>query len=304
MAVDPFSEILRLAKAESLVTGGFCASGRWAIRFPVPTKIKFFAIVKGSCVVRIDGNKDWTRFSAGDVGLLSVGKAFVIASHANVKPVDAMPLFSGAKRAMAQLGDGSDFSYLGGHVLLDPTSGDLLADVIPPWIHIDGSLPQASAFRWLLEQLVEERASALPGQQLASAHLAQMLFIQVLRAHLASSTSEFVGWLRVLGDPRLAQALRLMHGDPVRDWHLEELARAAAMSRTTFATKFKAAAGVAPLEYLTAWRMRLASRALREEATPVAEIGRSLGYTSESAFSTAFKRVIGTSPRGFRSKSA
>jgi AraC-like DNA-binding protein len=92
-----------------------------------------------------------------------------------------------------------------------------------------------------------------------------------------------------------------MHGDPGRAWHLDELAKASAMSRTTFAFHFRTVAGVAPLTYLTEWRMRLAERALREETTPVAVVARSLGYTSESAFSNAFKRVTGNSPKAYRS---
>ncbi len=72
------------------------------------------------------------------------------------------------------------------------------------------------------------------------------------------------------------------------------------MSRSTFAVHFKTIAGVAPLTYLTEWRMRLAERALRDEPTSVSEVARSLGYTSESAFSNAFKRVSGKSPRAYR----
>ncbi|HEY4244779.1 MAG TPA: AraC family transcriptional regulator [Kofleriaceae bacterium] len=303
MRADPVSEILKLTKAESLVTGGFTAGGAWALRFPVPKSIKFFAIVKGHCWVRVDGEREWLRFDAGDVGLLSARRAFVIASHPRVKPVDAMAIFSGAGRSTAKLGDGRELSYIGGHVLLDPASGDLLADVLPPWIRIDAASPQATAFRWLLAQLVEERAAAMPGAQLASAQLAQLLFIQILRAHLATSGVAPAGWLRAVGDPRIAPALRLMHGDPGRAWHLEDLAKASAMSRTTFAFHFKAVAGVAPLAYLTDWRMRLAERALREDSTPVSELARSLGYTSDSAFSNAFKRVTGSSPRAYRSKS-
>lgn len=297
---DPFSEILKLTKAESLVTGGFTAGGAWALRFPVPKSVKFFAVMKGHCFVRLDGERAWRRFDAGDVGLLSARRAFVIASDPRVKPVDAMPLFSGAGRHTATLGDGSEFSYIGGHVLLDPASGDLLADVLPPWIHIVATSPQATVFRWLLAQLDEERATSRPGAQLASAQLAQLLFIQILRAHLATADITTTGWLRALGDPRIAPALRLMHGDPARDWHLEDLAKASAMSRTTFAFHFKAIAGVAPLTYLTEWRMRLAARALREETTPVSTLARSLGYGSESAFSNAFKRVTGASPRHYR----
>ncbi|WP_271576271.1 AraC family transcriptional regulator [Bradyrhizobium sp. CCBAU 11361] len=300
MTTDPFSDILGLARAETLVTGGFTAGGPWAIRFPVPKTIKFFAVVKGGCWVTLDGEAP-IRFETGDVGLLSAPRAFVLASDPDVSPVDAMTLFSGAGRTTAQLGDGDDFAHIGGHVLLDPVSGRLLADVLPPWIHVQAHLPAAATFRWLLDRLVEERISDLPGAELASAQLAQLLFIQILRAHVAGSHGEGSGWLRALGDPRIAPALRLMHKDPARAWHLEDLAAACAMSRTTFAERFHTVAGVAPLAYLTQWRMRLAEQALRHEAAkPVALVARSIGYTSESAFSNAFKRVTGTSPKSYR----
>jgi len=300
MTADPFSDILKLTRAETLVTGGFTAGRPWAIRFPVPKTIKFFAVVKGACWVTLDGEAP-IRFATGDVGLLSAPRAFVLASDPDVSPVDAMTLFSGAGKTTAQLGDGSDFAYIGGHVLLDPTSGRLLADVLPPWIHVRAALPQAAAFRWLLDRLAEERASDLPGAKLASAQLAQLLFIQILRAHLAGSGLVRAGWLRALGDPRIAPAIRLIHGDPAREWHLEDLAAACAMSRTTFAERFRTVAGIAPLAYLTEWRMRLAEQALREDVDrPVALIAHSVGYTSESAFSNAFKRATGMSPMAYR----
>lgn len=309
MSSDPFSDILKFTNAESIVTGGFTAAGPWGLRFPAPEKIKFFAVVKGQCWVRIDGEPEPTRFDTGDVGLLAARRPFVLASDLDMPPVDAMSVFSRASTNCVHLGigagsdlpDGSpEFSHIGGHVLLDPVGGRLLADVLPPWIHIPAASPQATAFRWLLAQLVEERASEQPGTQLASAQLAQLLFIQILRAHLQTSAPMPPGWLRALGDARIAPALRLMHADPARTWHLEDLAKACAMSRTTFAAHFKTIAGVAPLTYLTEWRMRLAERALREDDSPITVIAQSLGYTSDSAFSTAFKRVNGNSPKAYR----
>lgn len=300
MNADPFSDILKFISAESLLTGGIKAGGAWAIRFPAPDKIKFFAVVKGACWVLIDGEAEPIHFQTGDVGLLSAKRSFVLASDLALVPLDAMGLFSGTGGTMAQLGEGDDFAHIGGHVLLDPASGRLLEDVLPPWIHVPAASPQAMAFRWLLDQLVEEREAGLPGAQLASAQLAQLLFIQILRAHLKTAAPMPPGWLRALGNPRVAPALRLMHGDPGRCWNLGELASACAMSRTTFAFHFKTIAGVAPLTYLTEWRMRLAERALREGAAPVAVVARSLGYTSESAFSNAFKRLTGNSPKAYR----
>jgi len=304
MSDDPFSDILKFTKAEALVTGGFTASGPWAIRFPAPKTIKFFAVLRGHCWVSLEGEPDPVRFDAGDVGLLTAPRAFTLASALGINPVEAMTLFSQAGRSTATLGDGSEFAHIGGHVLLDPTSGRLLAGVLPGWIHIRAASSEATRFRWLLDQLVEEREAGQPGAQLASEQIAQMLFIHVLRARLKMSDLMPAGWLRGLGDARIAPALRMMHGDPGRSWHLEELANACAMSRTTFALTFRTIVGTAPMTYLGEWRMHLAERALRDEATPVALVGQSLGYTSDSAFSNAFKRHKGKSPKAYRANAA
>lgn len=300
MATDPFSDILKMTKAQALLTGGFTAGGRWAIRFPARDKIKFSAVIKGSCWVQLEGEQKPALLEAGDISLLAERRSFVLATDLSAEPVDAVSLFSGAGKATAALGDGGEFDYLGGHVSLDPLCGRLLMDVLPPWIHVKGSSPQAKVSRWLMDQLVAEGATELPGTQLVSAQLTQLLFVQILREHLRNTSDMPPGWLRGLGDPRIAPALVLMHGDPARAWGLDELARTCAMSRTTFAVHFKAVTGVAPVTYLTEWRMRLAEHQLRDEATPVAIIARSLGYASESAFSNAFKRINGSSPRTYR----
>lgn len=300
MTSDPFSDILRLTKAEALLTGGFTAGGAWAIRFPARAKIKFSAVVKGSCWVRMDGEPEPALLQAGDVNLLAEERSFVLASDLSLPPVDALTLFSAAGKSQATLGDCSEFAYLGGHVEFDPACGRLLMDVLPPWIHIRSDSPQAQVFRWLMDQLVAEGSASLPGKQLVSAQLTQLLFVQILREHLSHSAQSSAGWLKALGDPRIAPALVLMHGDPARAWGLDELAKASAMSRTSFALHFKTVTGVAPVTYLTEWRMRLAEHELREETTPVAVLARTLGYASESAFSNAFKRVTGSSPKAYR----
>jgi AraC-like DNA-binding protein len=90
-----------------------------------------------------------------------------------------------------------------------------------------------------------------------------------------------------------------MHEDPARRWTLVALAECAGMSRSTFALKFKETVGASPMDYLTRWRMLLAGDRLANSGDPVSVIGLSLGYESESAFSTAFKRVMGCSPRKY-----
>jgi AraC-like DNA-binding protein len=300
MSNDPFSDFLRVANVQSVVTGGFTAGGAWAIRFPAPGKIKFFGVVRGTCSLRIDGDAVPLRLGAGDVFLLAAQRSFVLAGDPATVPVDSARVFTTNETAIWTVGSGEDCFLIGGHVRLDAAAGGILSDVLPPLIHVRAAAPQATVLHWLLDQLVRERAAELPGASLAAEQLAQLLFVQVLRVHLETSGPLAAGWLRAVSDRRLAPALRLMHGEPGRAWQLAELAKAAAMSRTAFALRFKSVAGLAPLAYLTAWRMRLAERALREESTPVAALARALGYTSESAFSNAFKRVTGAAPKRYR----
>ena len=289
-----------MANAQSVVSGGFTAGGSWAIRFPEFDKLKFSALVRGNCWLMVDGQEEPVRAEAGDVFLLSDQRSYVLASDLAAVPVEAASVFSPNVSKVANLGGGDDCLQIGGFVRLDPATGGFLADVLPLLIHVHAASPQAGILRWLLGQLVREQATELPGASLVSSQLAQLIFVHILRAHLEESGGVAAGWLRALGDKRLAPALQLMHTDPGRSWRLEDLARAAAMSRTTFAFHFKTAAGVAPLTYLTEWRMRLAQRALREENVPVAVLARSLGYTSESAFNNAFKRITGNAPKRYR----
>jgi AraC-like DNA-binding protein len=300
MKLDPFSDILRMANAQSVVSGGFTAGGPWAIRFPAFDKLKFSALVRGTCWLSVDGEGEPVRMEAGDVFLLSAQRSFTLASDLAVAPIEAASVFSPKVSEVVSLGGGEECLQIGGFVQLDPVSGGLLADVLPPLIYVRAASPYATVLRWLLDQLVHEQVANLPGSSLASGQIAQLVFIQILRAHLEASGALPPGWLRALSDNRIAPALSLMHSDPARPWQLEELAKATAMSRTTFVVRFKTVAGVPPLTYLLNWRMSIAERALRSEDIPVSALALSLGYTSESAFSNAFKRTIGIAPKRYR----
>jgi AraC-like DNA-binding protein len=300
---DPLSEILAFVDARSVMSGALVAGGAWALRFRRPNVVKFFGVARGACWLAIDGEMAPTRLEAGDVILLGGQRSFVLAGDLTADTADAAGVLLKAGDGIARYGNGEEFFMLAGHVTLDAARGALLLDVLPPCIHVGATAAEATVLRWLLDQLVREAPGGRPGASHASAQLAQLMFVQVLRVHLAAAEPGPVGWLRALSDERLAPALRLMHGDPGRAWQLRELAEAAAMSRTSFALHFKTVAGVAPLTYLLGWRMRLAERALREGNTPVADLAQSLGYTSESAFSNAFKRTMGAAPKRYQAAS-
>ena len=299
MLADPLSDVLALVKAQSVVTGGLHAGGAWALRFPPPRQIKFYALTKGSCWLA-RGQDAAVRLETGDVVLISAREPLLLGSDLAAEPADATEVFAHRQNGFATVGDGADLTLLGGLVSLDPRCGHLLHDVLPPMIRLHGALPEAVAVQLLLKQLAGEVNAGRAGARLASTLLTQLMFLNLLRAEIAADRPRVGGWLNALADARLAPALRLMHADPGRSWQLGELAKSTAMSRTAFALRFKAKAGLAPLTYLTHWRMRLAERALREEDTPLGTIALSLGYTSESAFSNAFKRITGMAPNRYR----
>ncbi|KAA5606384.1 AraC family transcriptional regulator [Roseospira marina] len=300
MLDDPLSEILAFVGARCEVAGGFTAGGRWGIRFPRPDAIKFGVVVNGACWMRVDGLDTSQQLQAGDVFFVKGDRAFDVLSDLDAAPLDARKVFREAPNNMASLGDGADVLYLGGHVELDETRRNLLLDELPPIIHVASDSEQAAGLQWLAREVVSEVQTKKVGAGLSTASLAQLLFVRVLRAHLEAGGQANVGWLRGLGDPRIALVIALMHSEPSRNWHLDELAKTTGMSRSVLAARFKAVCGVPPLTYLTEWRMRLAVRALEEGTKPVSQIATMLGYTSVSAFSNAFKRVTGIAPKRFQ----
>ena len=301
MEGDPLADVLTLASARCVRIGTLKAGGTWALNFPPPQKIKLTAVVKGNCWLAVDGERAPHRLGTGDVFVVPAERSYVLASDLKASRADGLALFTKATDNVGRVGDGQDFLAIGGHVALDPDRGGLLVDVLPPLIHLDASSSEASTIRWLLDQLVQEVTANRPGAVLASKQLAQLLFVQIIRFYLAAATTVTAGWLRALNDERIAPALRLMHGEPGRAWRLGELAKQVGMSRTGFALRFKANAGVAPLTYLQNLRIRIAEQGLRDGKMSVAELAESLGYESDSAFSNAFKRRTGMAPKHYQS---
>lgn len=193
------------------------------------------------------------------------------------------------------VGGGGDFFVVGSRFTLSGQAANFLLGLLPPIIHIHRKSDQA-AMRWSVERMRQELREGQPGGDLVAQHLAHMMLIQALRVHLAQGGG---GWLYALADHKMSAAIGAMHREPAHRWSVQALAESAGMSRSAFALKFKDAVGVPPLDYLTRWRMLLAGDRLEHSGDPVSVIAFSLGYESESAFSTAFKRVMGCSPRRY-----
>lgn len=158
----------------------------------------------------------------------------------------------------------------------------------------------ASTIREILS-LVDE---ASPGTQAVLGRLMELLFVEVLRRHVARLPAGAQGWFAALNDPVLSRALQLLHADPARHWTVEELAREAGSSRTVIAERFKSVLGRPPIDYAIGWRIQLAAERLRLGHESLSGIAAGIGYESETAFSRAFKRVTGFTPGLWREQAA
>jgi AraC-like DNA-binding protein len=299
MAGDQLSEVLDLVQVRGLVSGGFAVRGPWFARSPIRDPLKLIALVSGRVRLTVDGVDDPVELEGGDVAILNDRSWLSLEGGAGgglrreIVPEEGFNHLSGADR-------GHDDVVIGAAVDINPAAESLLQQALPPVGHVRASAG-ATGLRDTLDGLFEEAAGRRVGSAFAIRQHGQLLLLEVLRAYVDQAEMP-PGWLRVLTDERLLPALGLMHAEPGKPWRLEELARAAAMSRTSFAERFRTVAGVPPLAYLNRWRMLLAQRALRDGDARVGSLAVELGYGSESAFSTAFKREVGESPLRYRAR--
>lgn len=296
--MDPLSDVLSLLRPRTAISAGLDAGGEWAIQFPAHEGIKFNTVMRGSCWVSVAGEAERLWIEAGDCFLLTRGLPFLFATDNPPPPIDSATIYDYAVDGIATCNGGGDFFLIGGRFAFEGDHAGLLFGALPAIVHIRDATNQAAVLRWALEQLALELKQGSPGGALMADHLAQIMLLQVLRLWLASGKQS--GWLGALADHRLTRALGAMHAEPQRRWTLVELAGLAGMSRTTFAERFRDVVGQTPLDYLASWRMRLAADRLHRSADSVAAIGFSVGYESEAAFSTAFRRVTGRTPMQYR----
>ena len=297
--MDPLSDVLSLLKPRSYMAGGFDVGGDLSIQFPQHEGIKCYALISGQCWLSVEGVPDAVRIATGDCFLLPSGRPFRLASDLNLTPVDAHTIFSAPMNGgIGSYNGGGDCFIVGGHFAFTGEHANILLGVLPPIVHIRKESDKA-AMRWSLERLRQELREGQPGGFLVAQHLAYLMLVQALRLHLAEGVRGGVGWLFALADQQMSAAIHSMHDDPAHRWTLQKLAERAGMSRSTFALKFKQTVGASPMEYLTRWRMMLAGDRLARSVDSISVIALSLGYESESAFSTAFKRVMGCSPRQY-----
>jgi AraC-like DNA-binding protein len=295
-----------------LVSTLFCRSeltAPWGLSVPERTEATFHAVRSGRCWLRVEGREEQLRLDAGDLAVLAPARPHVVTDQPNRCTSDIFdllgrhrpnhdggPIFHG--------GGGSATTLLCGGFRIEGSDGAPRPQLLKSFPQImlmrsDGG----SAASWLeamLEILAPGSSAPRSGGEAVFARAADLLFVEAIRAHLATDGSAAPGWLRGLSDTRIATALAALCVQPSRHWTVISLAEVSGMSRSSFCERFRALVGEAPSQHLMRWRLHLAARALREGADGVGEIAARFGFANEAAFADAFRRGLGVSPSAYR----
>ena len=293
--VDPLAEIIGLLKPKAVFSKVIAGAGAWAVRYAEFGEPSFCTMLAGECVLAVDGEQA-VLLKAGDFVLMPRTPGFTLSSIAPAIPVEMDPSAPPGQDIEIRHGrqEGPpETQMLGGYFAFDSPDAGLLVSLLPTLLHLRGVERLSVLVQLVRDESLEQRS----GRGLVLGRLVEILLIEALRSTSMAEASP--GLLRGLADPRIGIAIRHMHGDPAHPWTVKALAEKAALSRTTFFDRFARGVGVAPMEYLVAWRMALAKNLLRQKKFVIADIADRVGYGSASSFSTAFSRHVGIPPSAY-----
>ena len=299
---DVLTDVLEQVRLAGTVYFSAELRSPWGVSVRPEGRAPFYVMARGSCWLEVDGEPGPRPLAVGDLALLPRSHAHVLRSGPEVTPVSFGRFVKEHpmdERGFVHCdgGEGPTSTIVGGFFLSQELEATLLFSALPAVVHLRADDPQVAS--WLeptLRFIGVEMGSGLHGSRSVLNRLADILFIQAVRAFLSAGEPIHAGWLKGLTDGQVARALALMHEHYAKPWTLGRLAREIGMSRTVLAVRFRTLVGASPIAYLTRWRMLQAARLLREPGSAIADVAGKVGYTSEASFAKAFKRTLDQTP--------
>jgi AraC-like DNA-binding protein len=279
-------------------------SAPWGMEIKPTEVAEFHIIVRGNCWLRMPGRSDPIPLQGGDLVAFPHGDAHTLVDAPEGAALPAEEIVQGQNLdhygPVTHGGSGLPATVLCGYFQFDRDHPHPLVAVLPALIHIRGT--DSYDFAWLqtaINFMIHETRTAKPGSEAVVNRLAEVLFVQMVRAHIAQTEAP-PGMLAAIADKQIGAALQLAHQAPQQPWSLASLAQRIGMSRSAFAARFNQLVGQTPMQYLTFWRMRKARQLLSESRLGTAAIAEQVGYQSEAAFAKAFKKAVGVGPGAYR----
>lgn len=312
--MDVLSDVLRGVRLSGAIFFDLEQSAPWVAETPAGAVIAtnvmpeadhvimFHAITKGTCWVELlDGSLPPIHLDTGDILVVPEADAHVLCSSPGMRaPPNTSLYYRPTDRPLPFLigpgaGGGEQTRLICGYLGCDARPFNPVLRCLPRLLHsraADGLGAISELFRLAVDETAMHRA----GGETVLAKVAELMFVDVVRKHLGALPPDAAGWLSGLRDAHIGAALALMHGQPSEAWTVERLSRAVGLSRSAFASRFVHFVQDTPMQYLTNWRMQLATHLLERPGVGIAEIAAEVGYDSEAAFNRAFKKCTGNPP--------
>lgn len=314
--MDALSEVLKVVRLDGAMFYNGEFSSPWSFASPgsrvmapllapgADHVIIYHLLIEGRGFARLaDGDR--VPLEAGDIVIFPHGDPHFIENGPRTKAINdreelAHVLSQGLK--LVRLGGGGEVTkFVCGYMACEPRLAQTLLAGLPPVFKVN--IRTDSAGRWLensIRSSVAEADLSTAGSEAVLAKFSEALFVETLRRYIALLPERQKGWLAGARDTEVGKALAMMHRHPARPWTLADLAKAAGLSRSVLAERFRHYLGEPPMAYLTRWRLQLGQQLLVSTSYSVAQIAAEVGYDSEAAFNRAFKREFKLPPARFR----
>ena len=290
--MDLMSEVIRAIRVGGVGSRLIRQSESRGLRFPAFAGSGFHIVLGGTCWL-ITEDEDPVALEPGDVVLASSGAAHGL-NHVPCALEDLPPAEMGPHPPAP---GPFDFEFLCGAYRLDHGLAPQYLRALPDLIAVSPDYERHPEMRALVDLLHADVSATRMGAGATLPAILDLILVHVLRLWHEQHDTE--GWPNT-DDPAIAAALREIHDHPQRPWTVAQLSEKAGMPRTAFTRRFTTVVGKPPMTYLIGWRLSSGARLLRETDATLAAIARQVGYSTEFAFSAAFRREYGVSPSRFR----
>ncbi len=312
--MDPLTGLLSGPRAHGAFVIQAVGSPPWSVRIEDEAPLTVVAMVRGRLAVWFDGGQPMV-FEPGDIALIRGPDHYTMADRfdrpptVRVDPDQRCWAIGGNGDADQELPDGGYFGtrswgndpdgpihLLVGSYAIDSEVGRGLLDSLP-------TVARLAPDEWdspVVAMLADEVGRDAAGQEVVLDRLLDLLLVTAVRAWFDRPGAEAPRWFRGRADPVIGDTLQRLHDQPDHRWTVADLAREAGLSRAALARRFTDVVGEPPMTFLTNWRLTLAADLLCQPAETVSSVAAKVGYGSPYAFSSAFKRSHGVSPRQYR----
>jgi len=304
--MDVLSDILDKISINSSFYYRARLSGQWGVDMPKDSKMaRFHIVTEGDFWLKVEGNKDKTKVSAGDIVIIFHGKQHLILKNKKIKAIQAKVFLEKANKhipgELLEYKNGKDetTNIICGHFHFQNNKLHPVIKNLPTLIHIKKEDNDHSPWLNTILDFIDFESKLLkPGKRTLIKKLTEVIFIQAIRVFLENNNNSNI--LNLINDQQISRSIDAIHSSPEKKWTLNDLALVAGLSRTVYSKRFKKISGMTPHNYLTSWRMEMARNLILNTDKSTGEIAETVGYQADEHFQKAFKKENGLTPSRYR----